>query len=98
MAVGFSDGTSHPDSETWLASVDHRTDKQRSDQSEINSDETSGDFQSRFGGAEQRPLVYINPPSTDSTMPLGSPTEPAGAFKSTGGTQTPGNSEKVNFD
>src|SRR5258708_3033587 len=32
--------------------------------------------------------VYITP-STDSEMPLGSPTEPAGAFKSEGGTQTP---------
>jgi hypothetical protein len=29
-------------------------------------------------------------PVTDSTMPSGSPTEPAGAFKSSGGTGTPG--------
>lgn len=38
---------------------------------------------------ESRPKVYITPPSTSSTMPLGRPTEAAGEFKSEAGTQVP---------
>jgi hypothetical protein len=38
---------------------------------------------------ESRPKVYITPPSTSSTMPLGGPTEAAGEFKSESGTQVP---------
>lgn len=36
-------------------------------------------------------------PSTDSTMPVGSPTEPAGALKPSGGTEVPGNVPETNF-
>lgn len=60
MAVGLSDGQSYPDETQWLASADHRSDKQRSDQSEMQSYSTSGDFSSRFGPAEQQPLTPAN--------------------------------------
>jgi len=79
MAVGFSDGTSYRDSTEWLATVDTRSDKQRSGQSEINLNSQSGDFQSRFGASDA------------STMPLGASTELAGALKQSAGTGTPGN-------
>ncbi len=96
MAVGFSDGTVYKDETEWLANVDRRSDKQRSDQSEMNANETSGDFQSRFGGAEQRPLVYIQP-TTDSTMPPQASTEAAGALKPTGGGGSTGESDRTRF-
>lgn len=87
MAVGLSDGTSYTDSADWFAaSVDNRTDKQRSDQTEINQNSMSGDFESRFGA------TYA------STMPPQASTELAGALKQTGSTRVPGNGEKVKRD
>lgn len=80
MAVGLSDGTSYADSADWFAdSIDKRTDKQRSDQTEINQNSTSGDFQSRFYATDA------------STMPPQASTELAGALKSYGGTLPPAN-------
>jgi hypothetical protein len=90
MAVGLSDGTAYNDSTEWLATVDSRSDKQRSDQTEINHNETSGDFQSRFGAIDIRP---INP----STMPLQGSTELTGAFKSSGSVQVPENEPETNL-
>lgn len=83
MAVGLSDGTSYPDSTQWLASVDSRTNKQRSDQSEINQNSMSGDFESRFNASDA------------STMPPQASTELAGALKQSVGIDTPGMLEKV---
>src|SRR5882672_7761781 len=79
MGVGLSDGTSYKNTEEWLASVDHRTDKQIADQTEINANSTAGDFQSRFYATDA------------STMPLQASTELAGALKSFGGRETPAN-------
>jgi len=39
--------------------------------------------------------ISIRPVQTPSTMPLGAPTEPTGALKSSGSTETPGNSQKA---
>lgn len=87
MPVGLSDGTSYNDSADWFAdSIDRRTDKQRSDQMEINTNSTVGDFQSRFYATDT------------STMPPQASTELAGALKSYGSTKVPGNSEKVKRD
>lgn len=83
MPIGTSDGEYHEDQLSY-AIADHSTPKQRSDAAEMQTNETSGDFQSRFGGAEQRPLVYIERPPQ-------APTEPAGALESPGSTQTPDN-------
>lgn len=58
--------------------VDKRSDKQRSDQAEMRLNETSGDFQSRFGAIDTLP-----------TMPLQASTELAGALKRTGSGETP---------
>jgi len=80
MAVGLSDGTVYADSADWFAaSVDKRTDKQRADQTEINQNSQSNDFESRFGA------TYA------STMPLQASTELAGALKLSRGSGTPGN-------
>lgn len=79
MPVGFSDGTVFKDSTEWLANVDIRTAKQQADQTEINQNSASGDFESRFGATHA------------STMPVGASTELAGALKQSGGTQPPGN-------
>lgn len=84
MPVGLSDGTSYNDSADWFAaSVSSQTDKQRSDQAEININSTAGDFQSRFYATDA------------STMPPQASTELAGALKQTGSTQVPGSDEKV---
>lgn len=93
MGVGFSDGTSYKDETEWLANVDNRSAKQISDQSEINQNSTSGDFQSRFGAAEQKPLTRVL-----ITMPPQAPEKPAGALESSGGTETPGNGENIEND
>lgn len=90
MPVGLSDGTSYNDSADWFAaSVDNRTDKQRLDQTEINTNSMAGDFQSRFYATDA------------STMPVGASTELTGALKTYGGTLPPANGgllEKGNLD
>jgi hypothetical protein len=48
-------------------------------------------FQSRFGGAEERPLVYIG-------TPPGSPAEATGALKSDGGTNPPEKVPQQDYD
>ena len=58
--------------------------KQERDAAEMQFNEKAGSFDNRFNPAEYQPL-------TQSTMPPGSPTEPAGALKPEGGTNVPGN-------
>lgn len=76
MGFGTSLGTAHEDE---LSYVMERglTDKQLADQSEINQNETSGDFRSRFDVP------------TPSTMPLEDARKLTDAFKSRGSTEVP---------
>lgn len=76
MGFGTSLGTAHEDE---LSYVMERglTDKQLADQSEINQNETSGDFRSRFDVP------------TPSTMPLEDARKLTDAFKSKGGSLLP---------
>lgn len=82
MGYGTSLGTAHEDEISYVMDADARTNKQRSDQAEMNVNETSGDFQSRFGAVEDnnRPKVVIRTPSQD-------PTELTDALKQTGATR-----------
>ena len=85
MPIGSSSGQYFQDEgDLLVGQYGPMTDKQKSDRKEIDANTTSGDFRSRFGGAEERPLVYIG-------MPLGSGTEATGALKSSGGTNVPEN-------
>lgn len=93
MPIGSSSGQYYQDQGDLL--VDQypspMDSKEKADRKEIDANTTSGDFRSRFGGAEERPLVYITPPSTASTMPPGGSQELTGALESSGGTNVPGN-------
>ena len=71
MGFGTSLGTSHEDEMSYV--LDTLTPKQKSDQAEIDSNTTSGDFRSRF----------------DVTVPPGSLRELAGALKHSALSQTP---------
>src|SRR6266446_2227916 len=88
MPIGSSSGEYFADEGALLVdqnkSFGPMTAKEKSDRKEMSANELSGDFQSRFGAIDIRPL-------TPSTMPPGSPTEPAGALKPEGGTNVPGN-------
>lgn len=93
MGIGTSDGQYFDDHLEYLvASSRGSSDKKMRDAQEIAGNETSGDFRSRFGGAEQRPLVYITDPRPASGMPSGASTEPTGALNPDDGTLPP---EKV---
>src|SRR6266403_4953158 len=94
MPIGSSSGVYYPDQDSYfVAQTDKEAGisikpaqmpKQERDAAEIKENEKVGTFENRFDPAEYQPL-------TTSTMPLGSPTEPAGALKSSGSTETPGN-------
>lgn len=94
MPIGSSSGQYFPDEGSLL--VDQygadspqggvklpMTEKQKSDRKEMAANETSGDFQSRFGAIESpAQRIYVSP-----QRPSGGPTEVTGAFNSSGGTQ-----------
>src|SRR6266436_3999540 len=88
MPIGSSSGEYFADEGALLVaqnkSFGPMSAKEKSDRKEIDSNETSGDFQSRFGAIDIRPL-------TPATMPPGGPTELAGALKPEGGTNVSGN-------
>lgn len=73
MGIGTSDGQYHDDEMEYQLARAKSTPKQVADATEIGFNETSGDFQSRFGA------------STDSTMPPGASTELRGALESKAG-------------
>lgn len=77
MGYGTSLGTAHEDEISYVMEKG-LTDKQLADQSEMNQNEKSGDFQSRFYATDQ------------STMPLEASGKLTDALKSYGSTQTPG--------
>lgn len=90
MGYGTSLGTAHEDEISYVMEKG-LNDRQLADQSEINQNETSGDFQSRFG-ASDTPLkkVYITG-TDDSTMPLEASRKLTDALKTYGAPGTPGN-------
>lgn len=63
--AGDGQSEQYDDHIQYLAENDNRTEKQRRDQYEMNQNEMSGDFRSRFSPAEGRPIVYIRPHSQD---------------------------------
>lgn len=77
MGYGTSLGTAHEDEISYVMEKG-LTDKQFSDRKEINTNSTSGDFQSRFYASDQ------------STMPLEASRKLADALKSYGSTEIPG--------
>lgn len=97
MGYGTSLGTAHEDEISYVLEKG-LSDKQLADQKEINTNSTSGDFESRFNPVEQQPLkrVEIKAPVSFG-MPLEASRELTDAFKSTGGSQTPENQLETNF-
>ena len=77
MPIGTSDGEYYDDHFDYLANA-----KKKSDAAEMAANETSGDFRSRFGGAEERPLVYIKTPPE-------APLKPTDALKLQDGSNLP---------
>lgn len=94
MGFGTSLGTSHEDEISYVMDADARTDKQRSDQSEMNVNETSGDFQSRFYATDQNPAN--NRPRVVIRTPSQAPTEPTDALESPASTEIPENTPETN--
>src|SRR6266704_1562723 len=80
MGYGTSLGTSHEDELSYV--MDPMTPKELSDRKEINANETSGDFQSRFGAIDIRPLAA-------STMPPEASRKLTDALKQSRGTNVP---------
>lgn len=65
MPIGSSSGEYFQDEGDLIVA---QNTKERSDAKEMAANETSGDFRSRFGGSEERPLVYITPHVEDRTQ------------------------------
>ena len=82
MGYGTSLGTAHEDE--LSAVLEPWTTKELSDRKEIQANETSGDFQSRFGAIDIRPI-------NQSTMPLEASRKLTDALKRTGGSKIPEN-------
>ncbi|SRR6266852_489150 len=88
MPIGSSSGVYYQDEGELLVDQNKPqallplTAKEKSDRNQIQENEKAGSFQNRFD-AIPRLNVY-------RTMPVGSPTEPTGALKSSGGTNIPG--------
>src|SRR6266852_2434357 len=105
MPIGTSDGNYYEDEYAHATAMHENAisirpvgqDKPARDAAEIKENELAGSFQNRFNPAEYKPLRQLDyDPTTSSTMPPGSPTEPAGEFKSEGLTPTPARASILN--